>query len=143
MNISRDVILDLLPLYVAGEASPATRALVEEYLSRDPVLAQRVRTGWDEELARGVPSALPPELEMRALRRTRRLLGLQKWLFGFAIGFSVVSLTSQISFDQGRLTDFHLLIRDHPVPFGISMAIGVACWVGHHLVRRRLRFTAP
>jgi hypothetical protein len=30
MNIAREVILDLLPAYLSGEASPATRTLVEE-----------------------------------------------------------------------------------------------------------------
>ena len=37
--ITRDVILDLLPLYLAGEASDDTRQLVEAYLQTDPKLA--------------------------------------------------------------------------------------------------------
>jgi anti-sigma factor RsiW len=36
MKISRDVIYDLLPGYFAGEASPDTRALVQEYFDTDP-----------------------------------------------------------------------------------------------------------
>ncbi len=40
MEISRNVILDLLPLYIADEASPETSALVEEYLETDPELAK-------------------------------------------------------------------------------------------------------
>src|SRR5215470_4374411 len=36
MKISRDVIYDLLPGYFAGEASPDTRALIEEYFDTDP-----------------------------------------------------------------------------------------------------------
>ena len=36
MNISPDVISDLLPLYLAGEASAGTRALLEEYLREHP-----------------------------------------------------------------------------------------------------------
>jgi hypothetical protein len=43
MNVTREVILDLLPVYLAGEASPATRALIEEYMEQDPELAQRLR----------------------------------------------------------------------------------------------------
>ena len=34
-GITRNVILDLLPMYVAGEVCDDTRILVEEYLSRD------------------------------------------------------------------------------------------------------------
>ena len=44
MNVTREVILDLIPLYLAGDASPATRALIDEYLRQDPELAERVRS---------------------------------------------------------------------------------------------------
>ena len=33
MNVTREVILDLLPVYVSGEASPATKALIEAILA--------------------------------------------------------------------------------------------------------------
>ena len=42
IEIERNVILDLLPLYLAGEASPDTQALVEQYLASDPELAETV-----------------------------------------------------------------------------------------------------
>jgi len=35
MNVTREVILDLLPVYLAGEASPDTRALIEEFVEQD------------------------------------------------------------------------------------------------------------
>ena len=57
MNVTREVILDLLPLYLAGEASPATRALVEEYLKQDSELAQRVREQSAADFATKVASA--------------------------------------------------------------------------------------
>jgi anti-sigma factor RsiW len=142
MTIPKDVILDLLPLYMAGEASPATRLFVEEYLATDPELARRIRSQWQTELARGFAAELPPELELRSLRRTRRLLALQKWLFGFAIGFTAISLTTEISFHGVRISEAHLLIRDYPLPFGICAVLAAACWVGHALLRRRLRSTA-
>jgi hypothetical protein len=33
MNVTREVILDLIPIYLANEASPATRALIDERLA--------------------------------------------------------------------------------------------------------------
>ena len=39
MNISRDVVKDLIPVYLAGDASSDTQALVESYLKTDPELA--------------------------------------------------------------------------------------------------------
>ena len=38
MSVSKDVIRDLLPVYLAGEASTDTRILVEEFLARDSQL---------------------------------------------------------------------------------------------------------
>ena len=78
MNVTREVILDLLPVYLTGEASPATRELVEEYLKQDPELARRLRNQWAENLSRVAPSTLPPELELNALRRTRGLISWQR-----------------------------------------------------------------
>ena len=40
MEITRDVILDLLPLYLAGEVSDDSRALIKHYLESEPVLAK-------------------------------------------------------------------------------------------------------
>src|SRR5713101_8033767 len=80
MSIPKEVILDLLPVYLAGEASPATRAWLEEYLAQDPELADRVRRQRTESLDQTLPP-LPPELELRALRRTRRMMTLLRWLF--------------------------------------------------------------
>ncbi|GAH31500.1 unnamed protein product, partial [marine sediment metagenome] len=40
MKITRNVILDLLPLYLADEVSEDTRALIEKYLKTDPQLAK-------------------------------------------------------------------------------------------------------
>jgi hypothetical protein len=142
MNVTREVILDLLPLYLADEASPATRVLVEEYLAGDPELARRVRAEWKAELAGGAAGMLPPEIELQSLRRTRRLLALQKWLFGAAIGFTAISATSVISFENNHLTDFHLLIRDHPLPLGICAVLATACWISYSRLRHRLRSTA-
>ena len=40
MKITRNVIIDLLPLYMADEVSADTRALVDSYLVTDPELAK-------------------------------------------------------------------------------------------------------
>ena len=143
MNVTREVIIDLLPLYLAGEASRDTRALVEEYLEQDPELAGRVRRQSAESFATTTLAGLAPELELKSLRRTRRLLGWQRWLFGFAVGFTAVSLTSKVSFEGGRLKAFHLLIRDYPLQFGVCAALAIICWVAYFLTRRRLRADAP
>jgi hypothetical protein len=139
MNVTREVILDLLPIYVAGEASPATRALLEEYLRQDPELAQRIRLQCAENLATAVPSALPPDLELRALRRTHKLLAWQRWLFGLGIGFAGVALSFETSFEGSRFKEFHFLLRDFPAQMGACLVLSIVCWTAYILIRRRLR----
>ena len=142
MNVTREVILDLLPVYLAGEASPATRTLVEEHMKHDAELAQRVRLLLADNFAKAEPPALPPELELRSLRRTRSLLGWQRWLLGLGIFFSAMSLSNEFSFEGGRLKEFHFLLRDYPAEFGICLTLGLACWIAYFSIRRRLRTSA-
>jgi hypothetical protein len=139
MNVTREVILDLLPVYLAGEASPATRALVEEYMKQDIDLAQRIRHQWSENLSKVAPSGLPPDLELRSFRRTRTLLSWQRWLFGFGISFTAISLSSEFSLANGHFKEFHFLLRDYPVGFGICLALGAACWIVYFCILRHLR----
>jgi predicted anti-sigma-YlaC factor YlaD len=139
MNVTREVILDLLPVYMAGEASPATKALIEEYLQQDSYLAQRIRLQWTDSLAKAVTSALLPDLELRSLRRTRSLIGWQRWLFGFGIFFTALLLSNEFSFANGRLNEFHFLLRDYPAEFGVCLTLGMACWIAYFSIRRRLR----
>ena len=139
MNVTREVVLDLFPLYLAGEGSPATRTLVEEYLKQDPEFAKRIRLQWADNFDKALPSALPPDLELRSLRRTRGLLIWQRWLFGLAIAFSSICLSNEFSFEGGHFKEFHFLLRDYPAQFGTCLVIGVVCWIAYFGLRRRLR----
>ena len=139
MNVTREVILDLLPLYLAGEASPATRLLVEDYLNQDPDLARRIRLQWEEGLNRAAPSNLPPELELKSLRRTRRLMALQTWAFGLGLGFAAIGLSAELSTSGGHIREFHFLMRDNPVVFGGFLVASLVCWSMYLWLRHRLR----
>ena len=143
MNVTREVILDLLPVYLAGEASPATRALIEEYMEQDPELAQRIRLQWADNLGKIAPSALPPDLELRSLHRTRALLGWQRWLLGLAIFFSALSLSNESSFEGGHIKEFHFLLHNYPVAFLLCLTLGLGCWIAYFSLRRRLRTPRP
>jgi len=139
MNVTREVILDLLPLYLAGDVSPATRALVEEYLKQDPDLALRLRLQWAEGLERAAPSGLPPQLVMKWLKRTRKLLAMQKRLFGFALGFAAFGLSIEFSTRNGHFQEFHFLVRDYPQIFGLFLGISFVCWIAYFFVKNRIR----
>ena len=59
MNVTREVVVDLLPLYVSGEASPATRALVEAWLRDDPELAREAQALAAAPVPVGGPAPFP------------------------------------------------------------------------------------
>jgi hypothetical protein len=141
MKITRDVVVDLLPLYLSGEASAATRELVDEYLRQDPVLAEQVRAHRIEGLPPVAPPPLP-ELELRSLRRTRGLISVQKWLCAFATMFTAIGLALRIHFHDGRFADAHLLVIEHPEIFGPCLLIALVLWIGYFAVRRRWRASA-
>ena len=135
MNVTREVIMDLMPLYLAGEGSPATRSLVEEYLRQDPGLRAQMSAG----LTDVPPAALPPDLELRSLRRTRGLLSKQRWLFGAAFLFTLLPFSSDFRIENGRLTEARFYGLEHPILAMLFIILGLACWTAYFLIRRSLR----
>jgi anti-sigma factor RsiW len=154
MRVTRDVVMDLLPLYVAGEACADTRALVEEFLAGDPELQRQVREGRLDDLvstanesdggrrAGMAAGSVPPDVELRALRRTRGLLRWQRLTYAWALTLSFLSLSSVISF-QGRQVHFHLLLADYPGIFLPCVLLAASLWATYSLLRRRTRASKP
>ncbi len=73
MEITKNVILDLLPLYAANEVSADTRALIEKYLETDPELANVAKTMAALEKPRNIPIPLSQENGLKTYRKTRQL----------------------------------------------------------------------
>jgi len=133
VNITRDVIKDLIAVYMAGEASDDTRALVESCLQSDPELAK------DVEAARAMPLALPAThaatTEKEALEATRQQIRNRTSTLVVAVVFTVLPLT--FAFHGTTVTFF--LIRDEPI-IGIAWwATAIVMWTWHVSIRRRLR----
>ena len=76
MEITKNVILDLLPLYLADEASEDTRTLIENYLKTDEELAALEEQSAAMELPEDIPVLLTDEDKMKTFKKTRWLLVL-------------------------------------------------------------------
>jgi len=90
MEITRQVILDLLPLYLANEASADTRALIEEYLETDPELAAIAKRSAELELTSDIPVPLTKEDKLEAYREAKRFIFLRTAMLTISISFTVV-----------------------------------------------------
>ncbi len=109
MNVTREVIKDLLPLYQEGEVSPDTRQLVEEYLAKDSELRDQVAaSGFPP---RRLPVRAEIDQALATLERTKRALRRQKWLQFFALLLTLAPLTL---YGSGGELKF-LVLRDAPL----------------------------
>jgi hypothetical protein len=132
MNVSRDVVKDLLAVYLAGDASADTRALVEEWLKTDSELAQQASEARRADLP---PVAMPePTVEKRALTRTRRGLRLRSIVLGAAIYFSTLPIT--VVFNRQGFRG--LLIQDWWQRV-VLLVVAAALWAVYYAMSRRLR----
>jgi anti-sigma factor RsiW len=120
MNISPDVIIDLWPLYVAGEASAATRALVDEFLAQNPEFASRLRDDDASKLLTPAPLSLEPDHELKTFVQTRQALYKRQWPLFFAILFSCSAFGRIISDTSWDVS---------PRNFAITAAIAVGFWI--------------
>ena len=136
MKITRDVITDLLPAYVSGEASADTRALVDEFSAANPQIARLVESARQERSDPMLqnPVALPPNLERESVRRTRAELRRRSWLLAGAVLFTLLPFA--FVFHDGRIT--FLMMRDEPNS-PILWVVAGFCWLGYVLLGRRLR----
>jgi hypothetical protein len=130
MNVTKEVITDLFPLYLANECSKDSRALVEQYLRENPAQAEELR-GVMETPVPGGTSQLAGAEEVRSLREARRRVRRQSWLMGFAIFFSL--LPCSFLFTGGKI---YWLFRESPLSAIIYGVLGILCWAAYFLIRR-------
>jgi len=134
MDLNRDVMNDLMVVYLSGEASAATRTLVEGYAREHPDYAALLRSS--ESVAAGTAVEPPKEVEMKSLRMTRQHILLRSLFLGTSIAFTLMPFTFVF---RGREITF-LLYRDVPglgVAFwSLAAASWVACYVMHREVRK-------
>lgn len=121
MKITRDVVTDLLPVYLAGEASADTRALIEEFLKQNPEFAKLIAA---EERPLAQPSIqLQKETEMKTLEQTKKLLAKRSWYMGFAIFFTVLPLSI-----RGNEQGIYWMWAGAPMIPITSIAVAVLMW---------------
>ena len=132
MKITRDVITDLLPVYLAGEASDDTRALVEEYLQQDLEFAKLVPE--PENPLTQHSTNIPKETEMKTLEKTKKLLWQRSLYLGFAIFFTLFPASIRGSSEEG----IHWMWEGTPIVPIVSVLIAILMWILYTNANRKL-----
>lgn len=131
MELPREVMDDLMVMYLGGEASPATARLVEQYAAAHSDYADLLRRAQQ-------PPPLPapaPDKEMEVLKMTRKHLFLRSLFVGGGIFFTLAPLTHV--YQDGHLT--FLLFRDAPGAASGLWSVALASWIAAFVMHRAVR----
>jgi anti-sigma factor RsiW len=134
MNVTDDVLNDLLTLYLAGEASADTRALIEERARREPAFAAKLAAAQSVDLAMVDPPR-PGDAELQALTRTRQAIFLSKLFRAMALFFSLLPLVFHASRDGVEF----LILGRYPGLMWAFWSIAVASWTAYYVMHREVR----
>jgi hypothetical protein len=137
MNISREVIKDLLPLYVSGEASDETRELVRHYIDNDPELrAMLAEMTEAEQLLSHKPHV--PDLgdsQVRSFQKARLLIRYRGLIMGAAIAYSLFPFT--FIYENGEM--HWVVISEMPKVAVSSAVIAGILWCTYLYISRKGR----
>ena len=111
MEISRNVILDLLPLYFANELSEDSRALVEKHLEDDPQLAKLARQSEAMALSEKIPVALTQNDELIAYRKAKQVIMWRTIAIAAAIAIFLV-LVLVMFFSSSSASDTSCVVAE-------------------------------
>jgi hypothetical protein len=126
MNVTSDVITDLLSIYFSGDASADSKALVEDYFRQHPDFERTARDAAKplDALWSVAPVAESSEHEKRGLEKVRSALRRRTLLFGVSLFLTLVPLSFQ--FTGGRINS--LMVRDAPWEAALCWSLAAFAW---------------
>jgi hypothetical protein len=132
----KDVLEDLSALYLSGEATAGTRAVVEAHAQADREFGERLKASG------GIGLPLPPavveaDAEMRALKETRQFLTLRSVFMAMGIAFTLLPLSFGSLGSDGRGVRM-LFLYDQPGIVYSSWSVAAASWVAMWVMHRAI-----
>lgn len=94
-EITKNVILDLLPLYLAGEVSEDTSALVKKYLEVNPELAETAKQMAKADSLNKVPIPFRRETALETYQEAKKWMTIQ--ILGLAAIGAVIFIFTLIT----------------------------------------------
>jgi hypothetical protein len=133
MKLTDDVMNDLLTVYLAGEASADTKALVESHARQHPAFAARLQAAGDFALP-DVPPA-HRDAELGALADTRRFILFRTIFLAAAVLFTLLPLVFTIGDEGPEL----LILGRHAGLVWAFWSLAAASWSAWYVFGRSLR----
>ena len=126
MDVTRDVVTDLLPLYFSGEASTDTKKLVESYFRQNPDFERTARGAARplETLQAATVVTVGAEQEKRGLERVRGQVQRRVWLFAVSVFSTLVPLS--FHFRDGHISS--VMVRDAPLEAALFWSLAGFFW---------------
>jgi hypothetical protein len=126
MNVTREVVTDLLPIYFSDEASADTKVLVEDYFRLDPDFERIARSAATplETLRAAAPITASSEKEKRDLESVLWGLRRRTWLFGVSLFLTLVPLSLDVT--QGHIVS--LTVRGTPWHAVFDWSLATVLW---------------
>ena len=134
MNVSDDVLNDLLTIYLAGEASAGTKALIENHARQNAAFASRIAAARAWSLNDAAHDEPARDLELQTLTKTRQFIFLRTLFFAGGILFTLLPLL--FAFDE-RGVQF-LVWGRYPGLVWSFWSIAVASWVACVVMHRQV-----
>ena len=135
MTISDAVMNDLLTMYLAGEASAETRALVESHARANPSFAARLRAAGAITVPVASADAAAPDQELRVLNRTRQFILLRTIFCAGGVLFTLLPLV----FKFGSAGVEFLILGREPGLMWSFWSVAIASWVAFAIMNKRVR----
>jgi hypothetical protein len=137
MQVTREIVRDLLPLYAAGEASSDTRQLVDSWLKTDPELTRDLAALRDDRPS-SIASVRPLGDEAHSvIAETRRLLRRRAIYLAGALAFTGLPLLALAY----RLEGVHFPLERFPAAWVTCVVLAAVFWMMFVKTMRRMRVT--
>lgn len=91
-ELTKEVILDLLPMYLAGEVSDETAALVKNYLESDPELAETAKEMARADSLNKVPIPFKKETAMESYQEAKKWMTIRTLGIAAIVGLVMMCL---------------------------------------------------
>lgn len=96
-EVTKDVILDLLPLYLAGEVSGDTSALVKKYLEMDAELAEAAKEMAKADSLNKIPIPFRKERALETYDEAKKWMTIRILGIVAVIGMTIICTFSAIA----------------------------------------------